>query len=105
MGDMKYEACIDLFERQGNMNLPVLPKCELQATLFDRYTKTRIPVRFNATNVIKVKGVTCGSLQIFDSVNLIIWSSFDIGRFTLYIERVRKTDERTEALQSDELCK
>ena len=102
---MKYEACIDLFTRAGNMNLPVLPKCELQATLFDQYTKTWLPVRFNATNVIKVNGATCGSLQIFDCVNLIIWSSFEVGRFTLYIERASKTDETTEHQQSAELCK
>lgn len=105
MDNIKYEACIDLFTRAGNMNLPILPKCELQASLFDQYTKKRIPVRFNATNVIKINGATCGSLQIFDCVNLIIWSSFDVNRFTLYVERVHKADVSESAQQSVELCK
>lgn len=101
----KYVACIELSTRAGNVNLPLLPRCELQAFVLDSRTQTKVPVKFNATNVINVAGKTCGSLQWFDCVDLLIWSSFEPGRFTLYVERASKTDETTEDLKSAELCK
>lgn len=106
MGNLnKYVACIELSTRAGNMNLPLLPRGELQAFVLDSHTQTKVPVKFNATNIINVGGKTCGSLQWFDCVNLLIWSSFEPGRFTLYVEQASKTDETTEAQQSAELCK
>ncbi|UAW96750.1 hypothetical protein pEaSNUABM22_00263 [Erwinia phage pEa_SNUABM_22] len=106
MGNLtRYVACIELSTREGNMNLPILPRCELQAFVLDGHTQTKVPIKLNATNVINVAGKTCGSLQWFDCVNLLIWSSFDPGRFTLYIERAFKTDETTDDQQSAELCK
>ena len=105
MDNLKYLACIELSTREGNLNLPILPKCDMQAFLLDSRAKTKVPIKLNATNVVKVCNKTCGSLQWFDCVNLLIWSSFEPERFTMYIERVLKTDETTEALQSAELCK
>ena len=105
MDNIKYLACIELSTREGNVNLPILPKCDMQAFLLDSYTKTKVPIKLNATNVVKIYSKTCGSLQWFDCVDLLIWSSFEPGRFTLYIERVRKANESTDSLQSAELCK
>lgn len=105
MTAQKYLACIELSTREGNVNLPILPKCDMQAFLLDSRTQTKVPIRLNATNVVTVNSKTCGCLQWFDCVDLLIWSSFEPERFTLYIERVLKADETASALQSAELCK
>ncbi len=97
---MKYLACIEISTREGNMNLPQLPRCEMQAFLLDNYTDTRVPFKFEQTNVVKIYSKTCGSIQWLSAANLLLWSSFEPGRFTLYVERVRKADE-SENAQAD----
>lgn len=82
-----YEACIELTTRAGNVNMPELPRCDLQAFLFDRELNTSAPVQFDRTTVVRDGAKTCGSIQIMTTANLILWSSFAPNRFTLYIER------------------
>lgn len=102
MGNLKYEACIELSTREGNINMPELPRCDLQCHLLDSYTQIKVPVRFDCTNIVKVFSKTCGSLQLISAANLIVWSSFEPGRFTLYIERA--SSESTSAQRAAELC-
>lgn len=93
---MKFEAVIELTSREGNMNLPQLPRCEMEAFLFDQYTQTKVPIQFDVTNVINIRSKTCGSLQWLSTANLLVWSSFEPRRFTLYVRRLdRQTTEQT----------
>ena len=92
---MKFEAIIELTSREGNMNLPQLPRGELEAFLLDTYTGDRVRVKFDTTNVIKICGKTYGSLQWLSTANLLVWSSFEPSRFTLYVRRLnRQTTEQ-----------
>ncbi|QZE59505.1 hypothetical protein MPK66_gp261 [Erwinia phage pEa_SNUABM_2] len=85
--------------------MPILPRCDMRSFLLDSLTGIKVPVTFDTTNIIKIHNQTCGSLQMLTVADMILWSSFEPERFTLYIERISTAIENTSAQQAAELCK
>lgn len=99
----KYEWRMRFEDREGNLNLPQLPT-DIEIYIKDNLTLQRIPVLVNRTTIVSINGKTCGCLQWLDTANLLIWSSFEIYRFTLFVERVTSVTASETALQSEQLC-